>query len=201
MDVARWGLGVALPTKISSIGGHFMFDDDQETPNNQITVFEFPNPEGGGDKKKILQFEVRHWMSNPEGTLDKKVNYKDGYMTSSSNTVGNLFYGSKGYMSKNVSEWQTFMGKERKLGDSGSGLGNHYQNFVDAIRANDQSLAKADIKEGFYSCALIHLGNISYRLGRTLEFDPVKMKFINDPEADAMLTKEYRKPFVVPDKV
>jgi predicted dehydrogenase len=201
MDVARWGLGVALPTKISSIGGHFMFDDDQETPNNQITVFEFPNPEGGGEKKKILQFEVRHWMSNPEGTLDKKVNYKDGYMTSSSNTVGNLFYGSKGYMSKNVSEWQTFMGKERKPGDSGRGLGNHYQNFVDAIRANDQSLAKADIKEGFYSCALIHLGNISYRLGRTLEFDPVKMKFINDPEADAMLTKEYRKPFVVPDSI
>jgi predicted dehydrogenase len=201
MDVARWGLGVTLPTKISALGGHFMFDDDQETPNDMISVFEFPNPEGGGDKKKILQFEVRHWMSNPEGTLDKKVNYKDGYMTSASNTVGNLFYGSKGYMAKNVNEWQTFMGKGRRPGDSGSGLGNHYQNFVDAIRANDQSLAKADIKEGFYSCALIHLGNISYRLGRTLEFDPVKMKFKNDPEADAMLTKEYREPFVITNEV
>jgi predicted dehydrogenase len=200
MDVARWGLGVTLPTKISSIGGHFMFDDDQETPNSQITVFEFPNNEGGGDKKKILQFEVRHWMSNPEGAVNN-ANYKDGYMTSSSNTIGNLFYGSKGYMAKNVNEWKSFIGKERKPGDSGSGLGNHYQNFVDAIRANDQSLAKAHIKDGFYSCALIHLGNISYRLGRTLEFDPVKMKFKNDPEADAMLTKEYRKPFVVPDKV
>jgi hypothetical protein len=48
----------------------------------------------------------------------------------------------------------------------------------------------------------MHLGNISYRLGRSLEFDPVKMKFINAPDADAMLTRpEYRKPFVVPDKV
>lgn len=201
MDIARWGLGVTLPTKISCIGGHLMFDDDQETPNTLISVFEFPNPEGKGDKKKILQFETRHWISNPEGALSKNVQYQDDYMTSSSNTVGNLFYGSKGYMAKNVSEWQTYMGRERELGDSGSGLGNHYQNFINAIRANDQSLAKADIKDGFYSSALIHLGNISYRLGRSLDFDPIKMKFENDPEADAMLTKKYRKPFVVPDKV
>ena len=52
MDIARWGLGVKLPTKISAVGGHFMFDDDQETPNDLMTVFEFPNPDGGSDKKK-----------------------------------------------------------------------------------------------------------------------------------------------------
>ena len=59
----------------------------------------------------------------------------------------------------------------------------------------------APIEEGFYSCALIHLANISYRLGRTLDFDPLKMEFISDREANAMLTKEYRKGFEVPDKV
>jgi hypothetical protein len=53
----------------------------------------------------------------------------------------------------------------------------------------------------FYSCALIHLANISYRLGRSLDFDPKSMKFVNDNEANAMLTKEYREPFVVPEKV
>ena len=47
----------------------------------------------------------------------------------------------------------------------------------------------------------MHLGNISYRLGRTLSFDPLKMEFINDAEANAMLTRKYRAPFVVPDKV
>jgi hypothetical protein len=83
----------------------------------------------------------------------------------------------------------------------GSGLGNHYQAFIDAIRAGDRKLANADIRDGFYSCALMHLGNISYKLGRSLEFDPVKMKFKNAPDADALLTREYRKPFVVPDKV
>ena len=122
-------------------------------------------------------------------------------MVSADNSVGNLFFGSKGFMSKNVNGWETFMGKERVAGDTGSGIGDHYSNFVDAIRANDQKLAKGDIREGFYSCALIHLANISFRLGRSLGFDPVKMKFINDPEADSMLKREYRKPFEVPEIV
>lgn len=201
MDVARWGLGVTLPSKISAIGGHFVFDDDQETPNDLMAVYEFPNPEGGSDKKKILQFEVRHWITNRELASAKVENTGNNYMTSSANEVGNLFYGSKGFMSKTVNNWQVFEGKDRTPGASGEGLGDHYQNFINAIRANDQSLAKADIKEGFYSCAIIHLGNISYRLGRTLEFDPKTMKFKNDPEADSMLTRKYRPPFVVPEKV
>jgi hypothetical protein len=178
-----------------------MFDDDQEIPNTLMTTFEFDNPDGSSDKKKILQFETRHWITNREGLMKNATEKNNEYMTSSSNNIGNLFYGSKGYMAKNVNQWQTYMGKEREPGESGDGLGNHYENFCKAIRANDQSLAKADIQEGFYSCALIHLGNISYRLGRSLDFDPDKMKFVNDAEADALLTREYREPFVVPDKV
>lgn len=202
MDVARWGLGVKLPTRVSSIGGHMMFDDDQQTPNVQMAMFEFPNPEGGGDKKKIMQFEVRHWMSNPEGNhLGSGAPLTNTYMTSSVNVVGNIFYGSKGYMLKDVDGWQTFMGKEREPGESGKGLGNHYQNFTDAIRANDPALLTAPIEEGFYSCALIHLANISYRLGRTLDIDPETLTVLNDPEANAMLSKEYRKPYVLPKKV
>ena len=200
MDIARWGLGVQLPTKISSIGGHFVFDDAQQTPNDQMTVFEFPNPDGGDDNKKILQFEVRHWITNHE-LPTKAGDAGNDYMTSSANEVGNLFYGAKGFMSKTVTDWQVFEGKEKTPAANGSGLGNHYQSFVDAIRANDQKLAKGDIEEGFYSCALIHLGNISYRLGRSLEFDPETMRFKNDEEANRMLTKEYRAPFVLPEKV
>jgi predicted dehydrogenase len=201
MDIARWGLNVKLPTKISAIGGHFMFDDDQNTPNDLIAVFEFPNTAGSGDKKKILQFEVRHWITNREGIKSESPSGDNTYMVSADNTVGNLFFGSKGFMTKNVNEWQVFYGKERTTGETGSGLGDHYADFINAIRANDQKLAQGDIRDGFYSCAVMHLGNISYRLGRTLEFDPVKMEFIKDPEANAMLTRQYRKPFVVPDMV
>lgn len=202
MDIARWGLGVNLPTKICAMGGHFMFDDDQNTPNTLMAMFEFANPEGGSDKKKILQFEVRHWICNNEGDLSPGFRDKDdndGYMQSNVNVIGNLFYGAEGYMRKTVEEWETFMGKTREPGDRGSGLGNHYQNYIDAIRANDPDLLTAPIEEGFYSCALIHLANISYRLGRSIHFDPEKQEIIGDAEASAKMTREYREPYVVPE--
>ncbi|MFZ2642134.1 MAG: Gfo/Idh/MocA family oxidoreductase [Verrucomicrobiia bacterium] len=202
MDIARWGLGVKLPTKISAIGGHVMFNDDQQTPNVLMAMFEFPNPKGGGDKKKILQFEVRHWIGNSEDAMWMKNAGTDGYKaTSAGNTVGNLFFGSKGYMAKNVNEWRTFLGEKREAGPTGKGAGNHYEVFVNAIRDPKPETFNRSIQEGFYSCALIHLGNISYRLGRSLEFDPATMTFPHDKEANAMLTREYRAPFVVPDKV
>ncbi|MFO7670147.1 MAG: gfo/Idh/MocA family oxidoreductase, partial [Bacteroidales bacterium] len=201
VDIARMGLGVTLPTKVSAMGGHFMFADDQETPNTMMATFEFPNEMGLGDKMKMMQFEVRHWISDRGGLDFRTEDTSNTYMTSSDNTVGNTFYGSKGFMKKNVEEWISYLGKDQEPGASGKGIGNHYQNFIDCIRANDNKLNNAPIEEGFYSCALIHLANISYRLGRTLDFDPVAMNFFGDKEANAMLTKEYRKGFEVPDKV
>jgi hypothetical protein len=203
MDIARWLLGVKLPTRVSAMGGHFMFDDDQNTPNTLMAMFEFPNTHGAGDKKKILQFETRHWISNREDAMWIKPDAQTstGYMISSANTIGNLVYGSKGYMAKTVNEWQTYMGPKRQPGPKGGGLGNHYANYIDAIRNADPKTFNKGIEEGFYTCALVHLGNISYRLSRSLEFDPVTMKFRHDDEANAMLTRKYRKPFVVPEKV
>ena len=65
VDMARWGLGVKYPTKVSAIGGHFMFDDDQETPNTLTATFEFDEVHS----KKIMVFEVRHWISNHEAGI------------------------------------------------------------------------------------------------------------------------------------
>jgi predicted dehydrogenase len=200
MDVARWGLGVTLPTRVTAAGGHFMFNDDQQTPNSLMAMFEFDNPQGGADKKKILQFEVRGWMTHREGGIGEGPS-GGGYMISDWNTVGNLFYGSKGYMVKEVERWRTFMGKEREPGPSGGGLANHYQNFIDAIRANDQSMINGSVLEGHYSCALVHLANISYRLGRSIRFDPASERIVGDEEASRMLRRTYRAPFVVPDRV
>ena len=203
MDIARWGLGVTLPTKVTAMGGHFMFDDDQQTPNALMAMYEFPSPEGGGDKKKILQFEVRHWIGNGEDAMWLKgTSQGNGYKaTSGGNVVGNLFFGSKGYMAKDLDKWQTFMGEKREPGETGSGLGNHYENFVNAVRAPDPVSFNKSIEDGFYSCAVIHLGNIAYRLGRTLTFDPATLRFPGDAEANAMLSREYRAPYAVPDKV
>ena len=192
MDIARWGLGVNFPTQVSSMGGRYMFDDDQETANTQVALFEFPNPAGGGDKKKLLQFEVRHWITNYEGDLGQ----------APGNNIGNIFYGSEGYLTIDGSgTWKTYFGKEREPGPSGGGGGDMWANFVDAIRADDRSRMEGDITEGHATCSLIHLANTSYRLGRTLDIDPQAEKVRNDKEANAMLTRNYRSPFVIPNNV
>ena len=209
IDVARWGLGVKLPTRVHAAGGHFLFDDDQQTPNALMATFEFPNPHGAADKKKILQFEVRGWITNAEDPffMPKRAASAPqnagigagGYMsTSPENVVGNLFFGSKGYMVKDVAEWRAYLGDRREPGPTGRGEANHYAAFVNAIRDADPARFNANMDEAFYSCALIHLANISYRLGRSLDFDPETLTFRGDAEANRMLTREYRAPYVLP---
>jgi predicted dehydrogenase len=201
MDVARWGLGVTLPTRVTAVGGHFMFKDDQQTPNMLMATFEFDGPDGAGDKKKILQFEVRGWITNREAGLGEgKNDGATGYMVSDANTIGNTFYGSKGCLVKDVNAWKTFMGQKLEPGPSGKGQANHYANFVEAIRANNPALANGDIIEGHHSAALVHLANISYRLGRSLKFDPKTERFVGDDEANRLLRREYRTPYIVPEK-
>src|ERR1039457_3676115 len=85
VDIARWGLGVKFPTKASAIGGKFMFDDDQETPNTLNCAFEFDD----NGKKKMMEFEVRHWMTNHEAGIGDAGFESD---RKSPNTIGNTFY-------------------------------------------------------------------------------------------------------------
>ena len=78
---------------------------------------------------------------------------------------------------------------------------DHFANFIDAVRKRDPKILTAPVEEGAISAGLCHLGNIAYRLGRTLTFDPKTETFPGDAEANKMLTRPYRKPFVVPEKV
>ncbi len=190
MDIARWGLGVKLPTKVQSMGGHFMFDDDQETPNTQVATMEFHDT----GKKTFLVFEVRHWISNHEAGIGEG-------RRGDSNTIGNLFYGSKGYMVVGEGSYRTFLGREQTPGPSSKEGGNHFQNFIKAVRSRKQEELNADIQEGHLSCVLVHLANISYRTGRAIDFDPATEKIVGDAEAGKLLTRRYRAPFVVPEKV
>jgi hypothetical protein len=75
----------------------------------------------------------------------------------------------------------------------------HYQNFIDAIRADNAKLLACDILEGHLSSTLPHLANISYRVGRSLVFDGGSESFVNDKDADRLLTREsYRNGFEIP---
>ena len=192
IDIARWGLGVKYPTKVSAIGGKYMFDDDQETPNTLAVAYEFD--EGG--KKKLMTFEVRHWMTNHEADIkefDKSVK---------SNTVGNLFYGSEGYLAiDGYTKYYSFLGKEAQPGPARTDGGDHFANFLNAMRSHSRGELTAEIEEGAISTTLVHLANISYKLGRSVHFDAATYSCTGDKEANALFKCEYRKPYVVPQFV
>ena len=173
------------------MGGHFMFDDDQETPNTMTATFEFES-EG---KKKMLVCDVRHWMTNKEADIGGK--------EPGSACPGNLFYGSKGYMAAEgyYGSYRTFLGKEQQPGPTLTKAGNNWGNFIDVVRSRKKEDLNAPIEEGAISVTLPHLANISYRLGRSLNFDGAAYRCVGDEEANAMFRREYRAPFVVPENV
>jgi len=132
---------------------------------------------------KMLQFEVRHWLTNDEKNAK----------------IGNLFYGSEGYMVVETgSRYQIYLGQKEEKGPGGDSGGDHFGNFIDAVRSRDRSKLNAEIEEGHYSAALCHLGLVSARLGRSFHFDPKTEQVVGDDEANAMMTRAYREPFVVP---
>jgi len=185
MDVARWGLGVGLPKRVQAMGDKFMFEDDQETPNSLIAAYHYP------EEKKMLVFEVRHWITNPED-----VGGSDG------NAIGVIFYGSEGILIiPSYDTYKVFLGKKREPGPAAKAGGDHYANFIEAVRERKPAMLNAPVEEGHLSAALCHLGNIAYRTRKTLEFDPKAERFVGDGQANAMLTRNYRPPYVVPDDV
>jgi hypothetical protein len=177
--------------KISSTGGYFGAEASQETPDTQTSIYHYSDG-------TILEFATRGQFTNDEGTM----------------RIGTLFYGPKGWLwiDETGRRWQSYMGPRNEKGPgsdtpppAGSetvGLttieGAHYQNFVDAVRANDPKLLTCDALEGHLSSTLPHLANISYRVGRALEFNGKTETFVGDKKADELLTREYRKGFEIP---
>ena len=217
VDVARWGMGLKFPNKVSALGGHFMFDDDQQTPNTLNCAFEY-NLAGG--KRRMIEFEVRHWTSNHEagiGTPELGTPAPPplapgkqpalGPTSGRHNSIGDIFYGSKGYMAtgdEDAEMYKTWLGEEQQPGPTAQARGDHFGNFIECVRSRKKEDLNAPIEEGHISCALVHLANASYRLGRTLNFDPETEQVIGDDEANRLLRDEdrgYRAPYIVPEKV
>jgi hypothetical protein len=93
------------------------------------------------------------------------------------------------------------MGRDQQPGPAATARDEHWANFIAAVRSRKRGDLNAEVEEGALSCNLMHLANISYRVGRTLHWDAKTMTCVGDAEANAMLTREYRTPFVVPEKV
>lgn len=200
-DIARWGLNKKVhPIKVQSMGGLFGISPkecSQETPNTQMSVFEY-------DDGKILEFETRGRYTNAEAPAGIK--------------IGNLFYGSEGWLEVNGSSWKAYKGKDQEA-FAGSGMAEgaavggdtsfrtapdskgHFGNFIDGVRSGNRFDLNCDIEVGHRSTVLPLIANIAYRLGETLRFNGEYEEFIDHEEADMMLTRKYRYPYIIPKNV
>jgi predicted dehydrogenase len=181
LDMARWGLGAtAHPVKITAHGSRVDLTGEREYPDNMVVAYEYAD-------KKVLLYEDRGWTPYGLHGFDS----------------GNAFYGTKGYMLfSRRGYFQVFLGQNEEKGPGmrgGAGMPNHVSNFLECMRTRKEPSASAEVAH--FSCGLIHLGEIAYRLGRVLHFDPTAETFPGDPEASALLTKEYRAPWGLPEPV
>jgi len=214
MGVARWGLGdPPFPQTAFAQGGKYAYKDDQETPNTLLASYSYGTKE--------LVFEVRGLLTGAEGGAVKRSTRAPAEgasapsETSPTTTVpskgaplnimvGNLFYGTEGWAAMSDQGFQAFKGETNELvaderpehGPGADGTALHMQNFLAACRSRNYKELHDEIGNAYLSAGLCHLANISYRIGRklTLTAGP---KFANDPEADKLLTRVYRKPYVV----
>lgn len=178
LDVAVWGLGVTShPVRATCLGGKYFFEDDQEFPDTQYAVFEYPVP-GKPEKRKQLVFEQRIWSPYVQ----------EGYEN------GAAFYGTDGMLVVGHTVGWKLYGPKNKLMAQREGqvdLGAHHDNFLAVVRGETKAL-HADAATGHRSATLVHLANISARVCRTLNFDPETETVRDDPEANAMVRRQYR---------
>jgi len=182
LDMLQWGLGVKLPTRVVAMGGKYLWKDHRETPELMTVLCDF------GREGKYAEIAVRFWCTNNEARESN----------------GNIFYGSEGYMVINgYTSYEVFLGPKGIPGPKNQAPTRHYENFIQAVRSRKESDLNGPLETAHYSCALAHIANIAYRLGRPVQFDPEKERFVNDDEANAMISDRYRPPYVVPppDKV
>ncbi len=167
LDLARWGLGVDYPIKVTSLGGRYVYEDDQETPDTQTVAYEFPG--------KI--------SCTWEGLSCNR--YGNAFVT---------FYGTEGAVDVFGNSSFKVYDPAKKLVkevDGNNGDAEHLHDFLSAIRDDKPTRLNAEIAEGHKSTLLCHLGNIAQRTGRALECNPQNGHIEGDSEAMELWTRQY----------
>jgi predicted dehydrogenase len=184
IDVALWGLGLTThPTRVACLGGKYFFDDDQQWPDTQYAVFEYPVGGKPGVMRQLI-YEQRLWSPYVQ----------EGYEN------GAAFYGTRGMLLIGHSVGWKLYGPRNKPIAEGSGkpdLAAHHTNFLNCVRGDEKAL-NADVAAGHRAAALCHLANIAARVGRALTFAPKEETVVGDAEAAALLGRKYRGHWATP---
>jgi predicted dehydrogenase len=168
LDVARWGMDVTYPTRVTAGGGKYRHDDDQQTPDTMMVTFDFP-------ERKTITWEGLSW--SPLGPHDS------GFGVSFHGTEGSIVIRNSGYTRYDIRN------KEIEANTGAGGDRDHFADFLDAIRTGRRP--NADIEKAHQSTLLCHLGNIAYRTSSVLDTDPTSGHITDNPAAEAYWTREY----------
>jgi len=199
LDMIRWGLKLDKhPTMIQAMGGNYSRPTCDETHPTELSVtYKFEDPD------YLVTFETRTGYANPEAGMGTKypwVNFRD--------LVGAIFFGSEGYMIvPDFSNYYTFLGRKHEPGPRSTQTkpslmdDGHFRNWIEAVRLRDPKHLTAVVAEGHLSSSLCYLGNIAHETERTLRFDPAAERFTGADEANRLLTRDYRRPFMLPEKL
>jgi predicted dehydrogenase len=176
LDMARFGLDPKThPVRITAHGSK-VDTGLGDYPDNMTVSYQF-------EDNKVLLYEERSWTPYGQYGFDS----------------GNAFYGSEGFMVFSRRGYlQVYLGPKEEKGPGmrgGNGHPKHFLDFLDCVRSRQQPIANAEVAHR--SCALVHLGEVAYRTGRVLRFDPATETFPGDAEANGLLTKRYRAPFTL----
>jgi predicted dehydrogenase len=185
LDVIRWGLGVDYPTKVVSAGGRFHFDDDWETPDTQTITYNFPN-------NTACTWEGRSCNGyESEGAGRGVIFYGEkGTIVYPGANSYKIFDNDKNTLIEEVKD-NTAFDATNKVSPFETLDMIHLKNFAEAVRENEK--INAPILEGHKSTLLPQLGNIAFRVGRTLNCDPSNGHILNDTEAMNLWSREYEK--------
>ena len=182
LDVARWLLGKQEhPRTVHCLGGLYESGEptDQKTPNTQYATYQYAD----GTE---LHCDMRNWFSGP------------------AEAQGVYVFGSKGWMKVGENKAEVFFGKKNEPGptltsdDAREDEATHFENFIECVRSRKLENLTAPIEGGHLSTTLCHLGNISYRVGRSLKFDGATERFVGDEDANKLLGRTYRAPYTLP---
>ncbi|WP_449438701.1 Gfo/Idh/MocA family protein [Pedobacter steynii] len=186
VDVARWGLGVDFPTRVSSSGGRYHFNDDWETPDTQVVTIDYPG-------KVTLLWENRSCNGRKVEGQERGIIF---YGEKGSLDTGDDAYKIYDLQGKLIEDVKPKTGGEslegRNTASPSLGMDSlHMADFLEAIRNNRRP--NCDVELGYKSCLAMQLGNISWRVGRDLKIDPKNGYIIGDKDAQKLWGRTYEK--------